>query len=174
VTLPQWDEIQDQLGEIDAPNSPSEAHGMLCGLLCMGVAGARRTWSERALDGAAVEGALDVLYGETLRQLDDAVFEFELLLPDDEHADLDTRTAALAGWCTGFAFGIGASGRGEGELPADSSEFLHDVVRIAQAEAADEEDDEAAYAEVVEYVRMGVLLTRTECAASARDEGQLQ
>lgn len=164
MPVPNWDDVDEALATAEAPCSASEAHGLLCGLLALAAARPRDTWRERALGSDAAAPVLDALYEETARQVDDADFGLELLLPDDERAPLADRTDALAQWCTGFATGAGLSGCAEAALSDDVREFLADVTRIAQAEAAAEEDDEAAYAEVVEYVRMGTLLARTECA----------
>ncbi len=167
MSLPAWHEISDRLRALGAPISAAESHGLLCGLLCMRAPDAREQWIRRSLDDDSTQTApapLDELYDQTLSQLDDASFDFQLLLPDDDARDLAGRTAALAEWCNGFAFGVGAAGCDRERLPAESLEFLQDITRIAQAEVTGEEDDEAAYAEVAEYVRMGVLLARTENA----------
>lgn len=175
MTLPGWHEVDDLLGELQAPVSAAESHGILCGLVATHARDARATWIRRSLDEEAVPEAvpepLSRVHDESVRQLDDATFDFQLLLPADDERDLETRTAALAEWCNGFAFGVGASGWREDDLPAESREFLHDVARIAQAEVQGSEDDEAAFAEVVEYVRMGVLLTRTECGGGTAPAG---
>lgn len=167
MSLPAWHEISDRLSTLGAPISAAESHGLLCGLLCMRAPDARAQWIRRSLDDDGAQAApapLDRLYDETLAQLDDASFDFQLLLPADDELDLAGRTAALADWCNGFAFGVGAAGCDRERLPAQSLEFLQDITRIAQAEVAGEEDGEADYAEVAEYVRMGVLLARTENA----------
>lgn len=170
MSLPAWHEVGERLSALGAPISAAESHGLLCGLLCMRAEDARGLWTRRTFDdetaGDPPPAPLDRLYDETLQQLDDTSFDFQLLLPDDDELDLAGRTAALADWCNGFAFGVAASGRDADRLPEESREFLYDVARIAQAEAAAEEDDEAAFAEVTEYVRMGALLTRTEHPAS--------
>ncbi len=169
MSLPDWQEVSDSLGDRGAPISAAECHGLLCGLLCMRAENARATWSRRTFDDADASeppAPLDRVYDETLQQLDDTEFQFQLMLPDDEEMDLAGRTSALADWCNGFAFGVGASGRDEDSLAAESREFLYDIAQIAEAVAEGEDDDEAAFAEVVEYVRMGVLLTRTETGSS--------
>ena len=50
-------------------------------------------------------------------------------------------------------------------LPGDIPEFMQDVVEISRAgdfELDNEEEDETAYMELVEYIRMGVMLVRME------------
>jgi len=169
MNLPPWQEIDARMRAIGAPATASETHGVLCGLLCMGERGARAAWLRQSLGTGSAPPPLDALYGETLRQLDDATFDFQLLLPDDD-TDLAERTAALADWCGGFSFGVGLTSGGRGELPAEAAEFVGDVTEIARASIDDalaDDTDEEAYAEVVEYVRMGALLVRTECGARA-------
>lgn len=172
MSLPDWEAIGARLEALEAERSASGCHGLLCGLLAMHAADARGRFARLALDAEAPPELLATLCDETLRQLDDAAFDFQLLLPGDD-VDLATRTQALADWCDGFVFGVGTAGRRGGDLPAQSAEFLNDVMRIAQAdpEAIEGEADEAAWAELVEYVRVGVLLARTECVPSTGDEG---
>lgn len=170
--LPQWEAIGARLEALGVERSASGCHGLLCGLLAMHAGDARERFARLALDAEAPPELLATLCDESLRQLDDAVFDFQLLLPGDD-ADLATRTQALADWCDGFVFGVGTAGRGAGDLPAQSAEFLQDVMRIAQAdpEAIEGETDEAAWAELVEYVRVGVLLARAECGSGAAGDG---
>lgn len=170
--LPEWEAIGARLEALGAERSASGCHGLLCGLLAMHAGGARERFARLALDAEAPPELLGTLFDETRRQLDDAAFDFQLLLPGDD-TDLATRTEALADWCDGFVFGVGTAGRDAGDLPAQSAEFLQDVMRIAQAdpEAIEGEADETAWTELVEYVRVGVLLARTECVPSASGEG---
>lgn len=166
MSLPSWDDVDAGMRTLAASATASECHGVLCGLLCMGEPEARSAWLEHVVGTSLASEPLDTLYEETLRQLDDAVFEFELLLPGDD-TDIAERTAAIADWCGGFAFGVGASRRGERALPEDTAEFLADVTEIARAgenDAIAVEEEEDAYMEVVEYLRVGTLLARTECA----------
>ena len=82
-------------------------------------------------------------------------------MPDDE-ASIDERAIALVDWCRGFLGGLGVSGADvDNGLGGEGGEVLSDLARIAATrfDAGDTaEDDEEAYAEVVEYVRVGVLL----------------
>lgn len=170
--LPDWEAIGARLEALEAERSASGCHGLLCGLLAMHDGDARGQFARLALDAEAPPELLGTLFDETLQQLDDATFDFQLLLPGDD-VDLATRTQALAEWCDGFVFGVGAAGRQTTDLPEQSAEFLRDMMRIAQADpdAADGEADEEAWIELVEYVRVGVMLARTECARPATGGG---
>ena len=168
MSLPEWDRIEARLEALEAGRSAAGCHGLACGLLAVHVPDARAQFARLLLDAEQPPELLATLFDETARQLDDATFDFQLLLPDDG-TDLASRTAALADWCDGFVFGVGAGGGRAADLPAESAEFLADAMRIASvdAEGAGGETDEAALAELIEYLRVGVLLVRTECAPSA-------
>jgi len=110
--------------------------------------------------GSEEWGLLQDLYDETMRQLNDDEYGFSLLLPNDEEP-LRIRTEALVEWCDGFLFGLGAGEiKDFAQLPDDVNEISHDLAEISRAYHEDEstEADEVAYAELVEYVRVGVLV----------------
>jgi uncharacterized protein YgfB (UPF0149 family) len=77
----------------------------------------------------------------------------------------------LAQWCNGFlaALGSGLEGRLE-TLSAEAGEALADLAEIARAqtegeladETADVEEEELAFAEIVEYIRVVVLMLRED------------
>jgi len=103
--------------------------------------------------------------------MNDATGDFKLLLMDDDDP-LSERVETLAAWCQGFIYGLAAGGIKEGsELPEDTAELLKDMIEISRAgndvddtgvEESDDNDDEEAYMEIEEYVRMGVLLIYEE------------
>jgi uncharacterized protein YgfB (UPF0149 family) len=91
--------------------------------------------------------------------------QFEPLLPDDGAA-LDARTVALAQWCQGFLYGLGGGAiRDINALPGQVGEIVRDLAEITRAGAdADdnEEANESAYVELVEFVRIAVQLVFEE------------
>jgi uncharacterized protein YgfB (UPF0149 family) len=103
--------------------------------------------------------------------MNDVTGEFRLLLLDDDDA-LPERVETLAAWCQGFIYGLAAGGiKQDTELPEDTAELLRDMVEISRAgqetddalaEESEEDDDEVAYMEIEEYVRMGTLLIYEE------------
>lgn len=148
--------------------NPSELHGMFCGRLCGGQRLSRTDLADVAADllGAdkALAGSLTdplaTLHETTLTQLRDSGFVFQLLLPDDDDP-LEMRTQSLAAWCQGFLAGLGLSGlAGETRLSADTNDAIRDLAAIAQADEDpdDNEENEASFFELVEYVRMATLL----------------
>ena len=168
---PSYQALEDAVLGNAATGSAAEAHGMLVGMLCMNRGVDFEQWlSEAFADGRDGLGDADLatlreLYDETRRLLDAVDFSFRLLLPDDD-APLSERASALSGWCQGFLFGIGSAGAGR-DWSADCAEVLRDLTDISQLDAnAAGEEDEAAFAEVSEFVRVGVQIVRGELQES--------
>jgi uncharacterized protein len=151
----------------------SEAHGTLAGGLCATSGYAYEDWLREILpDGLAASSAayqLRELYTATAVALLQRDCEFQLLLPEDAQP-IDARTAALAQWCQGFLYGLGAGTiRDPRGLPGDAGESVRDMVEISRAGVdaeQGEESNENAYAELVEFVRVGVQLLFEELAAA--------
>jgi uncharacterized protein YgfB (UPF0149 family) len=146
----------------------AEAHGCLCGALCLRPDYSRAEWLDEILPEPAGEAANEpfaTLFEETVGVLARPAMEFEPLLPDDD-TDLAERVSALAAWCQGFLYGFGASGTAaQAKLPETVAEVLADLAQISQAGAVGAEDaeaEEAAYAELVEFVRAAVQITYEE------------
>ena len=166
------DELEQELDAAAAEGGASEAHGLLAGIICAGGKSAPELWlthmlGENTLSAAAVEvrRQLVALHADILRQFNDDAFGFDLLLPDDD-APLSLRTEALSQWCGGFLYGLALGGfREETGMPDSVSEVMKDFYEISHARFAYEatdDADEAAYMEIVEYVRMSVLLLHEE------------
>jgi yecA family protein len=172
-TLPfSHDELEQTLRAAAAEGGASEAHGLLAGIICAGGKPAPEAWlahllGENTLSAAAMEirKQLQTLHTGILRQLNDDAFGFELLLPADD-APLSLRTESLSQWCGGFLYGLALGGfREETGMPETVSEVMKDFYEISHARFAYEatdDADEAAYTEIVEYVRMSVLLLHEE------------
>jgi uncharacterized protein YgfB (UPF0149 family) len=96
---------------------------------------------------------------------------FQPLLPDDAEP-LVQRVDGLAQWCQGFNHGLFVAARigdAEAELRSgNTAEIVCDFADMAQVAVGDEEPDaegEAAYVELVEYVRVSVQLVYEEFTA---------
>jgi yecA family protein len=172
-TLPvSHDELQQMLHAANAEGGASEAHGLLAGMICAGGKPAPELWLEHLLGentlsaaAARIRKHLMKLHDDILRQFNDDVFGFELLLPGDD-APLSLRTENLSQWCGGFLYGLALGGfRAGTAMPENVSEVMKDFYEISHARFAYEttdDADEAAYMEIVEYVRMSVLLLHEE------------
>lgn len=164
-----WSLINAALRRAGIPTDAAENHGILCGLLCARGADVQQEWVALMRDEyvpAAEDSDHEAwsnmlrLYSETVRQLRDEGFVFCLLLPD-ESQPLNRRAEAMTEWCQGFLYGLAAGGlEDHSMLPDEAREIIQDIVEISRAAAVsdEEESDEAAYAELVEYLRVGVLL----------------
>jgi uncharacterized protein len=172
---PDYSHIQQLLVQERSLADAAEAHGMLAGCLCAVSAYAFEDWLREILpEGratAAAAASLQQLYVATADALSQPDMEFELLLPEDAQP-IDARTAALAQWCQGFLYGLGAGRIADAsELPGDVGEIVRDFVEITRAGVdaeQGEESNESAYAELVEFVRVGVQLLFEELATARR------
>jgi uncharacterized protein YgfB (UPF0149 family) len=111
---------------------------------------------------------LDALYQGTYWHLSERLSEFMPLLPDDD-ADAAPRAQALAHWCEGFLHGLVSAEHADKLKKRLAAEPLADIIRdmlqITRAvvgEESDAESNEAAYAEIVEYVRVAAQLAYEE------------
>jgi len=86
-------------------------------------------------------------------------------LPGDDET-LEDRTMALSQWCSGFLAGLGSGGDDTLEaLSDDASEALRDLQQISTADVTDtteSEEDENAFVEIVEYIRIVILMIRED------------
>jgi len=177
--FPEIVELEELLYRVDAAMGAADAHGALCGMLCARGTIELSEWVDHVI-GEQEQGnellhdlvhKLSELHQSTLEMMNDATGDFKLLLMDDDDP-LSERVEALAAWCQGFIYGLAAGGIQEGsELPEDTAELLKDMVEISRAghdvddtgiEESDDNDDEVAYMEIEEYVRMGILLIYEE------------
>jgi len=145
----------------------SDLHGSLTGYLCAGGRAGAEEWpAALELDPdvkALRHEALRQLYRDCRAQLEDPDLGFEPLLPAHD-APVERRADALVEWCRGFLGGVGLSGSATRILSADANEVLADFGRIASSrfDYDDAEEDETALSEVLEFVRVGVLLLHAE------------
>ena len=182
MTTPSYGELQVALGAPPGGSLGAEAHGTLCGLLCAGADDVPEAWIHNTLADAEdyqyggredARELLERLHAATAGALAGDQMIFDLFLPDDA-ASLDERVAALAAWCSAFLYGLAMRGlRPMEELPDELREILADFSEIGRAGVAEEEAEEEgenAFAELVEYVRVGVQIVFDECRAPRQAE----
>jgi yecA family protein len=142
---------------------PSEVHGLISGVLCTDTAKSC-SW-EASIMGRSqkkeIKKVLKTLYDSTHHALSDLAFEFQPLLPD-ESEDLSVRAEGLTLWCQGFLTGLKLAGYNKAFCQQeDVIEAINDITEIAKMhydEVVANEEDEAAYVELVEFVRVAVIL----------------
>ena len=173
--LPDYDVVADTVKRAGLESNAAECHGGLTALLCTVDKLIPAQWLALYLNtetatglGPDILATLGSLFEATAEQIDNPDFDFQLLLPDDESI-LDARVEAISDWCQGFLMGLGLAGVKDVEnLPGDLPELVQDFIKISRADALsldDEEASENAFAEIVEYVRVGALMFREEMKA---------
>lgn len=163
-------------GNVDAA-SLAECHGVACGLLvrqpdCSADAyfGLLDMLEIVNAPGPGFREALLEVLEASRDQLRDEEMQLVIWLPDDEES-LEDRTEALAQWCNGFLASIGAGDDQRLDtLSGEAAEALADIQEIALAEIGgptaedgeDSEEEEGAFVEIVEYIRVAVLMLRED------------
>lgn len=170
--------VDATLRGVGALGETAEIHGDLCGLLCLLGDDAVPGWVAQVLaeasDGASAEDIrratdlLESLAVQTFNSLEAGEMAFTLLLPSDEEA-LEIRAASLGLWCQGFLHGLGTGGGAgqrnqvlEAGVTQDIIGDFSEISRAAFTEDETEDEAEAAYMEVVEFVRVSVQLAFEE------------
>jgi yecA family protein len=172
--LPDYQALTHALDKLDTGVMPSEVHGTLCGLLCANTGAEPDMWQQALwpnqpngdLLAAEANEVFKQTHDITRIQLNDPNCEFQMLLPDDDDS-LEQRVQALGDWCQGYLIGLSLGGiKDFAPLPEDAREIAKDMLEIARAgtsyDLEGSEEDENAYAELVEYLRVGVLLINEE------------
>lgn len=168
-----FDQVSQALESANADADASEAHGILCGMICATGRADMNIWLQNILGEQdprdllvkESQAVLMDLQTATMQQFSQGDYDLELLLRDDEEP-LEERIQDLGEWCQGFLFGMTLSGIKDMEkLPQDSKEIMQDILQISKAgynEDESLEESESAYTEVVEYVRVGALVIFAE------------
>ena len=161
-----FDEFQSVLSTANISQDPSEVHGLMTGFMCaypgstsLLRATAYNDWLGVDVN-AGLEAHLNALFDATEAELDEfSDFQFRVLMPDDDTA-IDTRSKSLKSFCAGFLSGFGATKSSE-----DVMEALSDFERIASLRETVEEseENESDLFEIIEFVRVSVLLIFAEC-----------
>ena len=174
--LAGYDDLDEALRRAGAGWDAAQVHGLLTGRLAVGGAAAAPDWLLQVLDGTDERSAhvtecrkmLDSLYQGTFWRLSERLSEFNPLVPGDE-SDARQRTTAMAHWCEGFLHGLVSVEHDQSfkdRLAAEPlSDIIRDLLQITRAavdEESDAEDNEAAYAEIIEYIRVAAQLAYEE------------
>ena len=169
----EYCDVADTLGRASLPVDAADCHGFLSGLVCAAGFADPKIWVAEIFEDfnpkntlqADAFRQLQTLYELTVTELNSHEIDFELLLPDDTEP-LRERADSLGSWCSGFLSGLGMGGLpAQDKLPDDVRELLQDLSEISRVDfEVDEpgEDELAAFEEVVEYIRVGVLFLYDE------------
>lgn len=173
-----YDELADALSHLGFTQNAAEYHGALCGALCVrepveiDPLRLLESATKSSDDNGGAAQALHRLRGESAHAFTDSELGFEPLLPDDQE-DLPLRVRALSAWCEGFLFGL-SSGQPlvMKTCSAEFKEIVKDFTEFTRAGVSEDEDmelEETAYAELVEYIRVGAQLIYLELHERAPD-----
>ncbi len=195
VKLPAYETLEPMLKEQGLAVTPSELHGLLCGMICGGMAVDGEQWlapvSDYAnqgdtltdgakmvvrsvFDAASAElgGLTQTLFTSTAAELAEMEFTVELLLPA-ESRELMLRGEALSEWVTNFISGLGLMGMDKKQLSDDVTEAVAALEEIAQLGIDEDEDmQEQAmlFDNVVAYVPECVLT----CLVGLSQRGEVE
>lgn len=165
MSAAEYAEIEQLLARSRALTDVSEAHGTLAGALCASADYGLDDWlREIYAEGRTDEGAhqrLAGLFEDTRAALAADDMAFAALLPGED-CPIAERAAALGQWCQGFLYGLGTATIPDVDaLPPTVGEVVRDLSTITQVGVDGSESDEsneAAYTELVEFVRVGAQL----------------
>lgn len=166
----RFKDFEDVLAAAGSLADAAEAHGSLCGALCSMSPYRMQDWVNEILpDGTSMPeesaAVLEKVFTATASSFGEQGMEFEPLLPDDEQP-LNGRANALALWCTGFLYGLGAGQISDlSALSGDVGEIVRDFTEISRATGDDadaDESNEQAYAELVEFIRVAAQVVFEE------------
>ena len=180
--LPDYFSINHALEQAESDYSAAEAHGIACGMLVIKQTTEPKQWLKQVVLGdehnrfvPAVSAELTQLFVATRQQINSPALDFTVFLPED--APLAEQVEAMQTWCQGFGLGLAVAGvKDMKQLPADSREWAEDVVRIGTAndlDLEDTEESEEALAEIVEYLRVGVLMMNEEMQPIKQSSNQI-
>jgi len=168
-----YEEITAALERFGIAADAAECQGSISAMACMNGPSGFQLWLDSYLEGlqerlnqgdALAKETFDLmqgLYQRVCLQLQNGEFEYALFLPDDE-IDLELRTEAMAHWSQGFLMGLQYSGVTDlSKFTGELAEIIDDVTEISQVSAGQldySEEEEQSYTELVEYLRVGVML----------------
>lgn len=173
-----YKELDNLLIDANAGSRAAECHGFLCGYLCVNDNMQEDTFRRYLLADMTDQQMFLECYkliaelaGEVYLKIASEDFTLELLLPDDS-SPLTERSEALIHWCEGFLSGLGVAGVTDFDLLSfECRELIHDLYKICRLDADeisnDGAEEEAAFSELTEYIRMGAMLLHVELHKTA-------
>ena len=161
-----YDGLDQKLRASPWNGGASEAHGLLAALACKGASDAtiRTKAYLLQLDDEPDIEVIEGMFGLIMRDLGNPEFGFNLLLPGDDHSQIE-RGEGISSWCQGFLQGFchddPEAFQGDN---VTVTEALQDVMKIGHLELNPEdlEDNERALLELEEFLRVAVQLVYDE------------
>ena len=177
-SAPTYEEIADTIALREEVVSAAEMHGLFCGMHCAKPELDTQTCLKLVFGnqedplGDDDRELLTMLCESARAGLNSPDFSFCLFLPDEDEG-LSERAQALGEWCQGFLYGVGSQAE-SASWYGECEEILRHLVDIAQLDAdADGEEDEVAFMELSEFVRMSVQLIYSETRAATAQAARI-
>jgi uncharacterized protein YgfB (UPF0149 family) len=166
--IPEYQQVADAILLSGSELLPSEWQGLILGSICYHL----KTGIEPDLGALMFDAKNDSEGKQSLMELTFSAYRaimeellsaddiLELMMPDDDEP-IDYRTEAMAAWCQGYTLGLLQKEKFSiDQLPADAAEFTRDAMDMSQASLGeDEQENERALMEVVEFLRVGAQLS---------------
>jgi len=173
--MPDFENIEQQLNAAKVDLNPAEAQGLLCGMLCHARENVQSRWFDELLEEGLppaslnkLQAVLEALYSKTCEALNNQDFGFEPMLPNDK-CSISGRSQALSVWCQGFLYGLGLAKKDvETRLSDLGREALRDLTEITRMDTElveESEENEAAFIELQEFLRVVVITIYEDLAA---------
>jgi len=168
-----FDKLNKLLEDENIVVSAAELHGMIAGLMASGSRTDKREWLLLLVDllnegerfSPAMEQRIEALQEEIVAGLASPDLNFQLLLPGDEEP-MGERLKALTDWAQAFLAGFGVNQQNLAQASDDLREAIEDMAEISRlsSDHDNDEEDERAYYEVSEYVRITAIMCFNELA----------
>lgn len=170
--------LNDALQRAGSTWDAAQAHGLLSGQLAVAGTAAGPVWMAQVLEGSdpsnalgkECEALLSHLLQTTHRAFSERLSQFMPLLPADDDSPA-ARAEAVAHWSEGYLHGLVSSKHSDAVRKQLATEpiagIIKDLLAMTQAttdDDADREEDEAAYVEIVEYLRTAAQIVYEELA----------
>ena len=168
--------INELLERYNLASDAAECHGALSAVLCIMGESGFDVWSQQhlpeitkvAAEGDALAKQTCQLFKDWYEQVELGLkgddFDYSLMLPDDDEL-LEDRLEGLSHWCQGFILGLSLAGLTKAEdISEEIGELVKDIGDMSLITSNDDSGSEATqeeendFMELVEYLRVGVML----------------
>ena len=159
-----------ELQKFKTTDTIATAHGLLCGYACVNTEIKLENWLFEILEEYDKDDDFSVLasvFNQSLDELSDPALNFNLLIENDENLRL--QVIDVKEWCGGFLVGLGLA-----KVQTSDDEILEiikNINEISQIDSNIPDNDESIddLTEIIEFVRIGVLLIQETLNPSKQD-----
>lgn len=165
-----YETLDEYLIIAGTPFSPAFFHGNMVALLCISHGCDHDLWQTIQQSYAFLENSqsqifklFKILFFNTKAQFEADEIELDLMLPAEE-LPISHRLESLSDWCEGFLQQLTTKQPEQLLRLPEVQEIVADFAQIKEVSSQedDSEENERAYTEMVEFVKIGALLIREE------------